>query len=189
VTADPKLPETPTWDTDAAVPQGSGDSSALARLFEEHNASLVSFLRARLNSDQEARDVAQEAYVRLLQLDRVDAISYLRTYLFRTALNIANDRRRSAAVRVSTHRDPLFAPTVDERSPDRSAIAQDDLRAIDEALKGLPAKARYAFLLHRFAELEIEDIATHLAVSERMVRNYLIKALTVCREAIGKTPP
>ena len=43
-------------------------STVIQRLFEEHNRTLIGFLRARLRSEAEARDVAQEAYVRLLQL-------------------------------------------------------------------------------------------------------------------------
>lgn len=55
---------------------GSPESGTaeLARLFREHNASLVQLLRARLRSDQEAWDVAQEAYVRMLQLDRIGTV-------------------------------------------------------------------------------------------------------------------
>src|SRR5215831_11895053 len=56
------------------------------RLFAEHNRALIRFLRTRVRSDQEARDVAQEAYVRLLQIDQPGTISFLRAYLFRTAL-------------------------------------------------------------------------------------------------------
>jgi RNA polymerase sigma-70 factor (ECF subfamily) len=98
--------------------------SALGRLFQEHNASLVQLLRTRLRSDQEARDVAQEAYVRLLQLDRLGTISYLRTYLFRTALNIATDRMRSAAVHAQAHRDPLFSPASMSCLPRRACSLQ-----------------------------------------------------------------
>src|SRR5882757_2706582 len=102
--------------------QARGAALDLARLFEEHNASLVQLLRAKLRSDQEARDVAQEAYVRLLQLDRIGTVSYLRSYLFRTALNIATDRLRSTTVRNAAHRDPIFDPGVNELSPDRAAL-------------------------------------------------------------------
>src|SRR5689334_14906628 len=62
-----------------------GRSQSFNRLFREHNRSLMSFLVARLRSVHEARDVAQEAYVRLLQLDKPGAVSLLRSYLFRTA--------------------------------------------------------------------------------------------------------
>jgi RNA polymerase sigma factor (sigma-70 family) len=167
-----------------AEPASRG-SSELAKLFHEHNASLVSLLRVRLHSDQEARDVAQEAYVRLLQLDRVDTISYLRAYLFRTALNIATDRLRSGAMRAATFLDPVFDPHVDEISPERVLLAQEALRTVTAALDTLPPKARYAFLLHRFSELDIDEVAMRLGVSERMVRKYIVQALLRIRTAMG----
>lgn len=165
-------------------PGGSSARRELVRLFHEHNASLVQLLRAKLRSDQEARDVAQEAYVRLLQLDRLGAVSYLRTYLFRTALNIATDRLRSACVRNLVHRDPLFDPGVNELSPERAALAQEELQRVTSALSSLPPKPRYAFLLYRFGDLEIEEVAERLGVSDRMVRNYVLQALLCCREAL-----
>jgi RNA polymerase sigma factor (sigma-70 family) len=164
--------------------QDSPERCELVRLFHEHNASLVQLLRARLRSDQEARDVAQEAYVRLLQLDRLGAVSYLRTYLFRTALNIATDRLRSASVRNAVHRDPLFDLGVDEISPERRALAEDELRRVTAALASLPPKPRYAFLLYRFADLDIDEVAERLGVTERMVRNYVLQALLCCRAAL-----
>ena len=157
----------------------------LARLFAEHNASLVQLLRAKLRSDQEARDVAQEAYVRLLQLDRIGTVSYLRSYLFRTALNIATDRLRSTSVRNAAHRDPMFDPGVNELTPDRAALAEDELRVVAIALESLPAKPRYAFLLHRFADLDLDEVAERLGVTERMVRNYVLQALLCCRAALS----
>lgn len=163
----------------------SGGGSDLARLFEEHNTSLIQLLRAKLRSDQEARDVAQEAYVRLLQLDRLGTVSYLRTYLFRTALNIATDRLRSASVRTAAHRDPIFDPRVDELSPDRTALAEDELRIVTAALESLPPKPRYAFMLHRFADLEIGEVAARLGVTERMIRNYILQAMLCCRTALN----
>jgi DNA-directed RNA polymerase specialized sigma24 family protein len=57
----------------------------ISRLFREHNAALIKFALTKVGSEQEAKDVAQEAYVRLLQLDRPVAVSYLRWYLFRIA--------------------------------------------------------------------------------------------------------
>jgi RNA polymerase sigma factor (sigma-70 family) len=166
-------------------PEGRQTSADLGRLFQEHNASLIQLLRAKLHSDQEARDVAQEAYVRLLQLDRLGTVSYLRSYLFRTALNIATDRLRSASTRNAVHRDPIFDPRVDELSPDRTAFAEDELRVVATALESLPPKPRYAFLLHRFADLDLDEVAERLGVTERMVRNYVMKALLCCRAALS----
>jgi RNA polymerase sigma-70 factor (ECF subfamily) len=167
----------------ADSPQAPG----LARLFEEHNAILLHLLRAKLHSDQEARDVAQEAYVRMLQLDRLGTVSYLRAYLFRTALNIATDRLRMMGVRRAAHSDPSFLTRVDEISPERAALATDELEAVRRAMERLPPKMRQAFMLHSFAELDLPEVAARMGLSERSVRNYIADALVCCREAIDES--
>ncbi|MEP7248110.1 MAG: sigma factor, partial [Gammaproteobacteria bacterium] len=68
--------------------------SALARLFVEHNRELVRFVQTRLESRQEAEEVAQESYARLLQLDQPEVLGFLRAYLFKTAAHLAIDRLR-----------------------------------------------------------------------------------------------
>src|SRR3979490_2291695 len=73
---------------------GESRSTVVERLFREHNEALIRFLRGRVGSHNEALEVAQEAYVRLLSLDQPGAVSYLRAFLFKTAANIAIDRRR-----------------------------------------------------------------------------------------------
>src|SRR5262245_62131178 len=89
------------YDRDfAAPPSGTEDEAqvrqrSVERLFREHNEALIRFLQARLRSRHAAREVAQEAYVRLLSLDRPPgASSYLQSLLFRTAANLATDRIR-----------------------------------------------------------------------------------------------
>jgi DNA-directed RNA polymerase specialized sigma24 family protein len=44
-------------------------AAEISQLFREHNRALVLFLASRLKDMQAAREVAQEAYVRLLQLE------------------------------------------------------------------------------------------------------------------------
>jgi hypothetical protein len=69
-------------------PARPSHSELIERLFREHNEALVRFLLARLRSRQAALEVAQEAYVRLLSLDQPGAVSYLRSFLFKTAANL-----------------------------------------------------------------------------------------------------
>src|SRR5262245_47517764 len=140
----------------------------LAQLFSDHNATLLHFLGLRLNSAQEAREVAQEAYVRLLQLDRPGAVSFLRAYLFRTATNLATDRLRRTGVRRAASADPIFdSDAADERDPERTAIAREQLAIIEAGLRELPEKVRTAFLLHRLHGLSVVEVAAEMGVSER----------------------
>jgi len=55
-----------TADGDEAAVPFASSAAAVSYLFREHNRVLVGYLTARLKSEQEAKEVAQEAYVRLL---------------------------------------------------------------------------------------------------------------------------
>jgi RNA polymerase sigma-70 factor (ECF subfamily) len=157
-------------------------SALIKQLFDEHNRTLIGFLRARLRSEAEARDVAQEAYVRMLELDNLSAVGFLRSYLFRVAANLAVDRLRHRTVR----EDPALAgedpaALLDERDPERIAIASEELEAVRAVVQKLPNKCRQAFLWYVFEGQGTSEIASRLGLSDRMIRMYIAQTLAVCR--------
>lgn len=172
----PDQARTSSTSNDAAA---GGD--AMSRLFIEHNRALVSFLRLRVGSDHEARDIAQEAYVRLLQLNEQGAVSFLRAYLFKIASNLATDRMRGQSVRRAAHADPFFTRGEDEVTPDRGICAQQQLDIITLALQDLPEDLRTAFVLRRLDGLSSKEIGARLGVTERTAHNYIVKAMIHCR--------
>ncbi|HET7591785.1 MAG TPA: sigma-70 family RNA polymerase sigma factor, partial [Rhodanobacteraceae bacterium] len=182
-------PESPRWAEPRADRDEAARSESVQKLFFEHNRALVRFLAAKLNSEAEARDVAQEAYVRLLQLDRPDAIGFLRTYLFRVAENIANDHLRHRAVheRSQPTQQVLFEQLLNRPGPDRSAMGQEELQIVRQALRDLPAKCRKAFVLHVFAERPLAEIAVEMQLSDRMIRYYVARAMAHCSAALDTT--
>src|SRR5882757_9445429 len=99
----------PREDRDERAADDQNPRSALIeRLFREHNEALVRFLALRLRSQQEAKEVAQGAYVRLLKLDQPGAVSFLRAFLFKTAANLAVDRIRHEQTARQAARDIKF---------------------------------------------------------------------------------
>jgi RNA polymerase sigma-70 factor (ECF subfamily) len=144
------------------------------RLFSEHNASLVKFLRTRLRSNEEAREVAQEAYVRLLQLDQPQAVSYFRAFLFKTAGNIAIDRLRKDARDRSRTVFPFFE--TEAPSTERTELRRETIRQVSECIDELPPKCRKAFLLSRIYGMTTREVASQMHMTPRMIRNYLVQA-------------
>lgn len=143
----------------------------------------------RVRDSQEAKEVAQEAYVQLLQLDRPDAINFLRAYLFKTAANIAINRAKQRRVRGALDRLDDPEPPVDRLSPDRYVLGRQELWILRRALAELPPNCRRAFVLYRFNEWSQEQIAQELGVHPRMVRNYLARAGLYCKLRVrGCTP-
>ena len=172
----------PAHDTSA------GRASLIEKLYVEHNTALLRFLASRLGSHQEAKEIAQEAYVRLLSLDTPGAISYLRAFLYKTASNLATDRLRSRSRHsrlgeLHAAQEALDLP----KALDAQLATAQQISRLSAALQALPPKCRRAFLLHKFYGLSMVEVAEHMHVSDRMVRLYVSRALLHCRKVFAVT--
>jgi RNA polymerase sigma factor (sigma-70 family) len=173
------------WAPDEEVVASSAShSTAVSQLFLEHNRALLGYLTARLRSEQEAKEVAQEAYVRLLQLHEPDTSS-LRAYLFKTATNLAIDRLRHRGVRQrAEERQESFAesaPTCSEwDDPAKQLLAREQADRLLGYLRELPLKCQHVLKLHRFEGIPQHEVAARLGFSERMVRRYVTYAMLYC---------
>ena len=154
------------------------------QLFREHNRALVKFLLTRLQTEAEAMDVAQEAYVRLLQLDQPGAIGFLRGYLFRIAANLSIDRIRARVPRERAAVE-LFEELSEPDLIESRAMLREEFDLVCEALKELPASCQRAFLLHVIEGYDQAETARAVGCSERMVRNHVTRALTHCRQRLS----
>jgi RNA polymerase sigma factor (sigma-70 family) len=159
----------------------SGQAVLLQTLLDEY-APLRSRLARRLGSPDAADEVLQEAYLRLGRLDDLGTIQHPRSYLFRIALNIAADRRRSEARRLERSEvELLLQVEVDEFDPERIAAARSSVRGLAQALAELPERRRAIFLAARTEGKAISEIAARFGISTRMVERELKQALDHCR--------
>src|SRR5258706_8169914 len=117
----------PMSGPDGGRPNAAARSALVSDLFRDNNRALVRFLLTHLSNEQEAREVAQEAYVKLLQLDQPEAIGFLRTYLFRTAANLAIDRMRRGQCRERVERLDLFDEWSSEAPVEQAVLAEQEL--------------------------------------------------------------
>lgn len=157
----------------------------VTRLFQEHNEALIRFLALRLRSQQEAKEVAQEAYVRLLKLDQPGAVGFLRAFLFKTAANLAVDRiRHEQMARRVVRESKFFEALSGQPTPEQFATDAQELKLAEHLIDELPPKCRRAFLLHKVYGLEFADIAKQMGLGERMVRTYVCRAILYCRTGL-----
>ncbi len=152
---------------------------------------LVSWLTKKLRDAVVARDIAQEAYLRIWRFAHESPIEDPRALLFKAAANLAANefkaRRRARAERVEPGlvlgADLAESVAADAPSPERAECARQDLAACREVIAALPEKARRAFVLSRFEELTYREIAQRLGVSESSVEKYIILALKRLRNS------
>ncbi len=148
-------------------------SDFIAELFEQQSAPLVKYLTARFKNVEEAREVAQEAWLRIYRLDHPEELENAKAFLFQTASNLSIDRIR----RVNLERRHNVFGDDATRSVEDTVDAQQTLHTVESALYELPTKCRQAFVMHRRNNLSYPVIAEQLGVSTSMVEKYIIQAL------------
>ncbi len=173
-----------TPDPAAQQPPLPEHAALIGSLFHEHNETLVRFLSSRLQSRQEAMEIAQEAYVRLLKLDQPGAVSYMRAFLFKTATNLASDRLRARHRELHAVRARLFDQFTEALTPERQVAGTQEVGLLNRLIQELPPKCRQIFLLQRFQGLRFDEIAMRMEISERMVRKHVVRALTYLRAGL-----
>lgn len=152
-----------------------------------YHGSLLSFLRQRLRTSEDAADVAQEAYIRLMQYEGSREIQSPSSMLFRIAINIANDLGRAEQVRHVSDRCSVDEVDLvcDRSSPEREVAAEQDLALVYATVERLPPKCRQVFLLSRVQYMTYPQIAKHCGISVKMVEKHISHALAACLAKVG----
>lgn len=160
----------------------------------QHYGRLTRFVRSHFKLGEEAMDIVQDAYARLIKAAERAPIRDSVAFLHVAAANLARDRIRCQAVRHACETADATAYDVECRapSPERAMISRQQLAIIEQALDELPLKRRAALVLHRFDNLSHAEIAMRLGISVSMVEKHIRWGLKHCRkrleEAEGGNP-
>jgi RNA polymerase sigma factor (sigma-70 family) len=159
----------------------------VADLVRSHHATLIGFLRNRLRISDDAPDVAQEAYIRIMQYEGSKDIDSPSSLLFRIAINVANDLGRAEQVRHLSDHCELNELDIDSgvATPEREVAASQDLDQLCDVIQQLPSKCRQVFLLSRAQDMTYPQIARHCGISVKMVEKHISHALAVCMREVG----
>jgi RNA polymerase sigma-19 factor, ECF subfamily len=147
-------------------------------------SDLVRFIARRLRSVADARDLAHEAYVRLLRVKRKDLIRDPQAYLYRIAANILYEfelKKKADAVGLTRCAVYQFVDTNDDH-PERDVEVLLARKRIEAVLGELSPKCRAVLILYRRDGLSYKEISAQLGISTSMVKKHLARGLRHCRE-------
>ncbi len=167
-----------------ALPDDVSPHGALHRFYSDHHGWLLKWLRLRLACSQQAADLAQDTFVRILGAadvgSRVATIREPRSYLATIANRVMADHFRRLALERAWLKALEQQPEAEMPGPEERAIMLDALIELDAMLAGLGANVRRAFLLSQLQGLPYADIAARLSVSVSSVKKYIAKATEHC---------
>lgn len=174
-----------------------GDQDAFEQLVRAHDQSVLRLAMNLLRSPEDARDVYQEAFLRVyrnLHSFRFDCSFH--TWLYRIVTNICLDQLRRRKVRkeetavVETAEGPIDRmDTCEEESaaadPERAMWNQELKQRIEGALLALTPRERMVFELRHYQGLRLRNIGEMLGTTEEAAKNCLFRATQKMRGVLG----
>jgi RNA polymerase sigma-70 factor, ECF subfamily len=135
-----------------------------------------------LGSDEEARDVAQEAFLRAYQaIGTFKKEARFSSWLYQIATNLCRDRLRRRKTRATVSLDALeeAGPVMVETRPGahERLLERDLARAVRRAVDELPEEQREVVILKEYQELTFLEIAQALDLPVSTVKTRLYRGL------------
>ena len=174
-----------------------GDQDAFEQLVRTYDQSVLRLAVNLLRSQEDARDVFQEAFLRVFR--SIDSFRFdcsFHTWLYRIVTNICLDYLRKRKVRkeepavVDTPEGPLdrmndFEEEAAHADPERSMWNRQLGQRIEGALGGLTPRERMVFELRHYQGLRLRNIGEILGTSEEAAKNCLFRATQKMRAVLG----
>ncbi|WP_092367342.1 sigma-70 family RNA polymerase sigma factor [Phytopseudomonas seleniipraecipitans] len=157
---------------------------SVATLYRDHHGWLHGWLRKRLGDREQAADIAQDTFLRLLLGGRLPSLDESRSYLAQIARNLVIDQWRRQRIERAYLDSIAHLPEPESPSLETRAMVIETLLQIDAMLDAMPAKVREAFLLSQFEGLTYPQVAERLQVSVSSVQKYMQRAISACYQVL-----
>ncbi len=153
-------------------------------------AVLIQFLNRSGRSKADIEDLRQDVYMRVCAAAYKEIPSPTRPLVFTIARNLLIDQvRHEQVVPIDAVENlDVLNVAIEERTPDRSVIAREELRKLQAALEKLPDRQRAVITMQRIDGLSTREIAERTGIPERTVRWALNEGMRTLAELMLREP-
>jgi len=170
----------------------SQQKANLVRLtFEQYRGGLLRYLMRRLGHAQNAQDLAQEVYLRLLRVEDMDLVRQPQAYLYRIAAHVVyefrlREEREQKYMTIDSEAMAELADQVGDSSAEEQWRTMNTERELTRLFAQLPPVEQAILLLQKRDGLSYKEVAKKLDLSVHTVKKYLFRALLRLRQSDWK---
>lgn len=176
---------------DDAMPAQQAETP-LVSLYARWRTPVMRMLRRHFGSAAEVEDAAQEVFVRVAATGRVLEPDQEQPYLRQTVRSVAaRDWQKGPEVHGlqnvpydDCHEELHGVLAEGYGNTDHQAEQRQRLTRLHQAIQELPQRQREAFVLHRVEGHTVEETASRMGISMRMVVKHLARSVGYCETRI-----
>lgn len=141
-------------------------------------------LVSRIVPPNEIEDIVQETYVRICQIENKESITSPKSFMYRTAKNLALDYQKQSRVKlVDNVEDNHELESIGRQHTDelfKDAVIKAEFADLCEAVRQLPQQCRKVFVLKKVYGYSQKEIAAQLDISESTVEKHISMGIKRC---------
>lgn len=170
-----------------------GDGRAFEHIVLATESAVYNLALSLLKRKEDAEDVTQETYLRLWRTISEATIESPKSYILRTARNLALDlirkkSKRDDADTVVQGEDEEFEIELEDTDPasrpDLAYLQKMEREEVRESINELPTSARELIILRDLEGLPYSEIANLLGIAEGTLKSKLFRARERLRQII-----
>ncbi|MBA6234054.1 MULTISPECIES: RNA polymerase sigma factor [unclassified Colwellia] len=137
----------------------------------------ISRVVSRIVPPDEIEDIVQETYVRICQIENKEHITSPKSFMYRTARNLALDYLKQANVKLVDRVDDIqtleYLLSSDSDEMYENTLTSNEFSHFCEAVRQLPTQCRKVFVLKKVYGYSQREIAAQLNLSESTVEKHI----------------
>lgn len=173
------------FDTDAVT------DASLSGIFNRYRKMLAKVV-AHIVKPSDIEDIVQETYVRIYQASKKGEIHHPKSFMLKTARNIALNHVTRADAMNHLAAAPETGDEADEdpndnlaalgmeESPEIFVQAEEEFLIFCRAVRELPVQCRKAFVLRKVYGMSQQEIARRLELAESTVEKHIARGVVAC---------
>ncbi len=144
----------------------SGDSSALASVYEKYKNCLLKIAIGLLNQGSAAEDIVHDVFVSLAQsCDKLKLSGNLKGYLAVSVANHARNINKKIQIKQKARPEQSETGIRNQDKPEQWIVHNEQLNKLNNALAELPYSQREIILLHMHGGMKFAAIAKSQDIS------------------------
>ncbi len=154
----------------------------ILKAFGECRVSLTRYIKKYIGKKDDPEDILQEAFLRTYTADKKNNIQFPKTYMFRTAKNLAVRKKTKMAARLTEYIEDYSGPAFSSSEPTALEVLErkQKRQLLSAAIEALPTQCRKVTVLRLIHGMPLKDIAHELGITLSTTEKHIAKGLERC---------